>query len=285
MKKPRLWYPHYVRDFRAKTSHLSLAEKGAYRALMDEYWERQGPLPADDELLRRIIGATPKEYRRIRGNVLPYFEVLGDTLMHKRIEEEIFKAKATTEAKSLRLAEARKKRWAKTPSKEQQITDQITDQIIEQKSEQITSLPLPSPSPSHKKEKAEGGIFKGAPEARKKPTRLPPDWLIPPDWIGDAMGLGFSEREAKDEADRFRDYWIARADKGAIKVDWRATWRNWCRSANERRPRASHANGGAGGGYRKPVDPVEIRNRLQREIDEGLALSGDGRELSDPGVD
>lgn len=144
-KGVRLWYPHYVRDFRAKTSHLSLAEKGAYRALMDEYWERQGPLPNDDELLRRIIGATPKEFRKIRGNVLPYFEVLGDTLVHKRIEEEISRAKTNMDSKSLRLAEARKKRWPKAGAENDQTTEQITDL----KSEQITSLPSPSPIPKN----------------------------------------------------------------------------------------------------------------------------------------
>lgn len=186
MKKPRLWYPHYVRDFRAKTSHLSLAEKGAYRALMDEYWERQGPLPADDELLRRIIGATPKEYRRIRGNVLPYFEVIGNTLVHHRIEEEISKARSTTEAKSLRLAEARKKRWAKKDGEGDQTSDQITDL----KSDQITTLPLPSPSPSpsHKNEE-----LKNTQSAREAQT---PDRLIEQvlaEWAQLEVEVGWSD--------------------------------------------------------------------------------------------
>jgi len=30
----------------------------------------------------------------------------------------------------------------------------------------------------------------------------------------------------------FRDYWIAKAGKDGVKLDWLATWRNWIR--NER---------------------------------------------------
>lgn len=33
------------------------------------------------------------------------------------------------------------------------------------------------------------------------------------------------------EADKFRDYWVAKTGKDATKHDWLATWRNWCRNA------------------------------------------------------
>jgi hypothetical protein len=31
-------------------------------------------------------------------------------------------------------------------------------------------------------------------------------------------------------ADSFRDFWIAKAGTGGVKLDWQATWRNWIRS-------------------------------------------------------
>jgi len=31
------------------------------------------------------------------------------------------------------------------------------------------------------------------------------------------------------EAERFRDYWIAKPGKDGVKLDWAATWRNWMR--------------------------------------------------------
>jgi len=32
-------------------------------------------------------------------------------------------------------------------------------------------------------------------------------------------------------ADSFVDYWISRADAGAAKTNWLATWRNWVRNS------------------------------------------------------
>src|SRR5260370_486550 len=35
------------------------------------------------------------------------------------------------------------------------------------------------------------------------------------------------------EAERFRNYWIAKVGQGAVKRDWFATWRNWVLTAME----------------------------------------------------
>jgi hypothetical protein len=39
-------------------------------------------------------------------------------------------------------------------------------------------------------------------------------------------------------ADRFRDFWHAKPGQGGVKLDWTATWRNWCREDARRRPSA-----------------------------------------------
>lgn len=36
------------------------------------------------------------------------------------------------------------------------------------------------------------------------------------------------------EAETFRDHWVAKSGKDATKLDWEATWRNWCRKARDR---------------------------------------------------
>lgn len=144
--KTRLWYPRYVRDFKAKTGHLSLAEKGAYSVLMDEYWERQGPLPADDKALCRLLGAFPDEWAEVRENVLAFFKEQEGKLYHKRIEEEIKNAAAKYEAKAERMAKARAKRWAENGQIIEQKTDGETEQITEAKTNQIITGETPSPS-------------------------------------------------------------------------------------------------------------------------------------------
>ncbi len=125
MSAVRQWYPHYVRDFKAKTSHLSLAERGAYRALMDEYWERQGPLPACDKALCRIIVAFPDEWTEIKSNVLSFFEEREGRLYHARVDEEIRKAQSQHSAKTERMARARAGIGAAAKA------DPITDAVIE----------------------------------------------------------------------------------------------------------------------------------------------------------
>jgi DNA-binding transcriptional ArsR family regulator len=73
--------------------------------------------------------------------------------------------------------------------------------------------------------------------ARKRGARLPGDWALPDEWRDWAVSEhGMTARAVALEADKFRDYWHAKAGKDAAKLDWQATWRNWCRNAAARRP-------------------------------------------------
>jgi len=61
---------------------------------------------------------------------------------------------------------------------------------------------------------------------RKRATRLSPDWQPGAQEIAWAK----DNRPAVDwreEAEKFRNYWIAKAGRDAAKSDWFATWRNW----------------------------------------------------------
>lgn len=64
-------------------------------------------------------------------------------------------------------------------------------------------------------------------------SRLPNDWSLPNEWrqwvLTNTHGV-----DADREAHKFLDFWRAKAGAGAKKKDWFATWRNWCRSAEER---------------------------------------------------
>lgn len=59
---------------------------------------------------------------------------------------------------------------------------------------------------------------------------------LPADWNPDADDMAWARKERPDlgpeaEADRFRDYWTAKPGKDGVKLDWKATWRNWIRNA------------------------------------------------------
>lgn len=74
-------------------------------------------------------------------------------------------------------------------------------------------------------------------EARKRASRLPDDWAPSSEDRAFAKALGFSDQQIDHHAARFRDFWRAKPGAGGTKLDWPATWRNWMRSEDERRPK------------------------------------------------
>jgi hypothetical protein len=85
----------------------------------------------------------------------------------------------------------------------------------------LTTL-LPSSSDSQGKKEGVVGRARGA--------RLPPDWRPTNADACFALPL-IGERRMAEEAEKFRDYWHARAGPGGVKLDWEATWRTWIRKA------------------------------------------------------
>ena len=76
----------------------------------------------------------------------------------------------------------------------------------------------------------------------KRANRLKADWTIPDTW-GRWATDHFDVRPSavRREADSFRDYWTAKSGKDAAKLDWEATWRNWCRRSFAGKERVSSA--------------------------------------------
>lgn len=75
-------------------------------------------------------------------------------------------------------------------------------------------------------------------EKAKRGTRLPQDWKLPKSWGEWALAtFRVSEAQVRSEAERFKNHWLAKAGKDATKIDWQATWRNWCSSDYRAWPR------------------------------------------------
>jgi hypothetical protein len=67
---------------------------------------------------------------------------------------------------------------------------------------------------------------------KPKATRLKTGWRLPQDWgIWTLENFYITEDQVRAEAASFRDYWHGRSDRGAAKLDWYATWRNWVRNS------------------------------------------------------
>lgn len=67
---------------------------------------------------------------------------------------------------------------------------------------------------------------------RKRGSRLPTDWTLPVEWRQWAeINFSTDADRITEEADKFRDHWIAKPGRAGCKLDWLATWRNWLRNA------------------------------------------------------
>ena len=87
-------------------------------------------------------------------------------------------------------------------------------------------------------------IKKDSEDSTKKGTRLLENWTLPKHWGTWAMEQGLSMDQVRSQAERFHDYWLAIPGQRGVKMNWKATWRNWIRSATER---GSYSNGGQAG--------------------------------------
>lgn len=75
-------------------------------------------------------------------------------------------------------------------------------------------IPLPLPLPKIEKTKTARG------------SRLPQDFE--PDFQF-AIDQGIAN--TLEESSKFRDYWNSQPGQKGVKLDWQATWRNWCRNS------------------------------------------------------
>lgn len=108
----------------------------------------------------------------------------------------------------------------------------------------------------------------GTPAAKaKRGERLPEGWTLPRPWGEWTEGEfpSWSRDYIRLEGQKFADFWHAKSGKDATKLDWEATWRNWCRNAKgpsaKDAPQASQQT--VASGISREVE--ETRRRLAEE--------------------
>ena len=98
---------------------------------------------------------------------------------------------------------------------------------------------------------------------RKQPktrgTRLNEDWQPSSDLLRWAEH-DFPQVDLPLEVAKFVDYWIARADKGAIKLDWDRTFRNWIRNSASQYRNSRHET-------RKRSDSLDFIESVRTSFD------------------
>lgn len=102
-------YPFHLRDYLAKTKHLSPIEDLCYRRLLDAYYTREAPLPESVDECARLICL--REHPDVIKLVLSeFFELTESGYRNERCEQEIERYRA----KGAQTKAAANRRWATT---------------------------------------------------------------------------------------------------------------------------------------------------------------------------
>lgn len=218
------YFPFNVGDYAAHTGHLEPMEDLAYRRLLDQYYLREGPLPADIEATAKLVRMRSMK-ADVESVLNEFFTLTEDGWRHSRCDAEIEKMQdkqAKARASGLASANARSK--AQKASAERSLTAEQAnvERSLDQESTDVQLLtPTPTPTPKN-------SVVSPSASPADRGSRLPTDWSAPDDWITWCR----QNRPDLDPvlvADQFRDFWLAKPGKDGRKSDWFATWRNWCR--------------------------------------------------------
>lgn len=136
-------------------------------------------------------------------------------------EQASVEAVTPRQARNKRYYEASKASEKRLKASEQDVSD--ADALPSKEVPQTPKETQPS-LPTTQQEKTPKGV-------QKKASRLPADWMLPDEWRQDAIAVGLPPPRVDIEAAKMRDW--SRSSKNGAKLDWRASWRNWCRGAAE----------------------------------------------------
>jgi uncharacterized protein YdaU (DUF1376 family) len=147
-----LYMAFHPGDYLTDTAHLSTLEHGAYLLLIMNYWQRGEPLPVDDKKLRGIARMTAAEWAESRDTLLEFFVERDGALHHKRIDEELERARTKSSkarASAEQMLNNRRANAERTLSERPANQDQVQDQVKE--TADAVSKPAPA-NPSFEQE-------------------------------------------------------------------------------------------------------------------------------------
>lgn len=183
------FYKHHLGDYSRCTAHLSMTEDGAYRRLLDVYYTREEPIPADIKAACRLVRAQTRQDREAVETVLrEFFDLRDDGWHNNRADEEI----QVAQEKAERNREVGKK--GGRPPKNETIT--VIKNNPEETQTVISGNPDKTLASNHKPvtSKNQSSASTAEPPPTPKPSPPSPTAERPPP--GDFVGLAIELRKA-----------------------------------------------------------------------------------------
>lgn len=122
------WYAHHIEKYLKKTAHLSMLQHGAYRLMLDHYYNTAEPLPAKLEQVQRVCRAFDEHEKAAVSAILNEFFYLAEDGWHNEpADEELAKMAELSEKR--RNAAKNRVRTNKTETQDAAIDDAIDTTI------------------------------------------------------------------------------------------------------------------------------------------------------------
>ena len=195
------YFNFHIGDYKSHTHHLSPIEDLAYRRLLDHYYLHEAPIKQRE--IARQIGL--RDYEQEVLSILEEFFVSTEVgYINHRADKEIEEYHSKKEqASRAGRASAQQRANKRTTDVQQSFNERSTD-----------VQPTSNQEPVTKRETSARG------------TRLSPDWKMP-DEYREYCAIKRPDLNPEVVAESFKNFWIAKAGKDAVKLDWGATWKNW----------------------------------------------------------
>lgn len=273
------YYKRHLGDYAKHTTNLNTYEHGVYNRVLDFYYTKEEPISTADAI-DICAPAGAKEMASVEKVLRVCFKKDGDLWRHNYADRVI--AEAAEKAEKNRVNGPRggrppNSRKANVPHGTEP-SGLKTETIMVSEIEKSETMMGAKNNLSHKplansqEESKDLAAPDGSPKKNSRGSRLPADWTLTPQLETEGFNArstaGLPEIDLRAEAEKFRDYWTAKAGAGGCKLDWEATWRNWCRNAKG----VSNGNGNNGqhrGTRRTLADGIAEAERYASSLPRG----------------
>lgn len=202
------WFPCYPSDLISDTTRLRPHDFGAYWRLLCDYYQN-GPLPDDDEDLRRISGVDPQDWARTKGKIMLFFQLSEDGKWHQKRADEVI-SQRIERLKTLQDVSAKgvkKRRELGQLPPEQQ--DEPEDEPMDEPAVQPKDEPSVNTTKTRTKTKSITTAIANS---------FKPDSLEKRDWSGQLLTQKMVEILGSDEIGKRPD-WITRANSHPSRME------------------------------------------------------------------
>jgi len=207
----------YTGDYLRDTRHLSCCEHGIYLMLLMHCWDSRAPVPLDERKIAGICGArSGDEIEAMRRVLNEFFTRMDDGHYNRRMQREIERASAISNARQSAAFTRHKGRDASQHANAMQLHSKSNALDTNTTTNTNISTTTSTTTSTEKVKNTRRA-------SRLSIDKLPLEWS---EWTRQNR----PDLNPQSVFDQFRDYWISVAGAKGNKLDWEATWRNWCRN-------------------------------------------------------